>query len=91
MEDGAGIAHPEGAERIEAAHEVGGDGLEAERGVDAQARPQLIRLEDLVGIGVDTCAELGHPARLHRQPGGLLVAAEADEEVRALLECRRAC
>ena len=54
--------------------------------VDAQARPQLIRLEHLVRVGVDARAELRHARRLHRQAGGLLVAAEPDEDVGAVLE-----
>ena len=47
---GRGLRQPERAQRVEAPHEVGRDGLEAERAVDAQARPQLIRLEHLVGV-----------------------------------------
>ena len=57
-----------------------------QRAVDAQPRAQLVRLEHLVGIGVDAGPELRHPRRFHGQPGGLLVPAEADEQIGAPLE-----
>ena len=57
-----------------------------ERAVDPQPRPQLVRFEDVVGVRVDARPELRYPRRLHRQAGRLLVAAEADEQVGAVLE-----
>ncbi len=60
--------------------------LQVERPVDAQPRPQLIGLEHLVGVRVDARTELRHASGLHRQAGGLLVAAEAKEQVGAPLE-----
>ena len=83
---GRGLARPNGPIASRPLHEVVRDGLQAERPVDAQPRPQLIGLEHLVGVGVDARPELRHARRFHRQARGLLVAAEADEQVGAVLE-----
>ena len=83
---GRGLARPNGAIGSRPRTRSGVMCVQAQRAVDAQARPQLVRLEHLVGVRVDARAELRHPRRLHRQAGRLLVAAEPEEEIGAALE-----
>ena len=77
---------PVRSQEIEPPNQIVRDALERQRRVDAETRPQLIRLDHVVRVGVDASPELGHAIRLHRQAGGLLVAAELDEQVGAVLE-----
>ena len=83
---------PNGPMRIEVAHQVVGDGLEAERPVDAQARAQLVGLEHLVGVRVDPGAELRArappPSSARRPGGGRRTARTGPRSARARRACR---
>jgi hypothetical protein len=88
MEDGPWIRQSERPHRIQPHHQLVIDGPQTERSIDSKARPQLIRFEHGVGVGVDARPELGDPRRFHGQPRCLLVSAEPDEQVGASLERR---
>src|SRR6185503_17432722 len=85
-EDRPRIAGAERRERYNPLRDRTGDGAKREVAIDAQAGHQILGTERLVGDVVDRPPELGHPRRIHRQPGGLGVAAETDEQVRTSLE-----
>src|SRR6188508_284080 len=86
MKDGTRIRHAERAHRVEFAHEVGGDRPQAQRTIDTKTWTKLIRLEHRVGIGIYARPELGDSGGFHRQAGRLLVTAESEEYVGAMLQ-----
>src|SRR5688572_18125264 len=79
----AGVARAEWRQARHLRRDLLGDGPEAERAVDPEPRPQIVRAEARIGKLVDAGAQLADAAGLDGQAGRLLVAAELDHRIGA--------